>query len=365
MELSANSAAGSFLAFGQRLSKGVRSSLNALVDDLAGLSSKTQDWQVMIFIGADIEVYRRGKSAPERLAVLGKEFNEKTLAGLQRCLSASPHSRIGLRFSSDRAVTRLIALPASAQDVVSAIVRNKVESLAPWPLGEALWGFRRSQEPAQPGHINIEVGIIGRKQVEMPLRSLSKIGIDVTDLDIADSIEGSESIEIDFLREKNSDRVRKRLTLAMTWFAAAAAVCAGVGIYFAVSSLSDLDRIETRTAELQGMLRDQSASSGEGSKLSEAKKLIDRKQTEQPAMQIIESLTRLMPDDAWLETLDYEDHQLTVVGRGTSIPPIVEALEKSGVFANVNFASPTQRDAVAKVDSFSISASVLPSSATP
>src|SRR5258708_7791835 len=117
MELSANSAADSLLASGRRLSRGVRVSLNALVDDLAGLSSKTQDWQVMIFIGADIEVYRRGKSALERLAVLGKEFNEKTLAGLQHSLSASPRSRIGLRFSSDRAVTRLIALPASAQDV--------------------------------------------------------------------------------------------------------------------------------------------------------------------------------------------------------------------------------------------------------
>ena len=96
--------------------------------------------------------------------------------------------------------------------------------------------------------------------------------------------------------------------------------------------------------------------------MSEAKKLIQRKRTEQPAIEIIEALTRLVPNDAWLETLDYEGRQLTVVGHGASVPPIVEALEKSGVFSDVNFASPTQHDAVAKVDAFSISASVQPKS---
>jgi general secretion pathway protein L len=220
-----------------------------------------------------------------------------------------------------------------------------------------LWGYRRSDEPAQPGHLNFEVGIVGRKQVEGLRDLIAGIGLEIAQLDIGDSVEG-EGIEIDFLRDNKTDRIRKRIRSGMTWLSVAAAACAAVGIYVVASTMTELDQIETRTAELTGTLRDQSASSGEGTKFSEARKLIERKRTEQPAMQIIEALTRLLPDDAWLETLDYEDHLVTIVGRGASIPPIVEALEKSGVFSNVNFASPTQHDAVTKVDTFSISASV-------
>jgi general secretion pathway protein L len=361
MELRTNSATESVLGLGRRLSKSIRTPLNALIDDLANLSSKTQDWEVMIFVGADIEVYRRTKGAPERLTVVGTDLTDEALVDLEGHLPTALKKRVSLRFSSERAVIRLIALPSSAEDVVGAIVRNKVESLAPWPLTEALWGFRRSDEPAPPGHINIEVGIIGRKQVEILSAWLARIGIQINQLGIAGSVAGSDAIEIDFRRDNKREAIASRIRSGMALAALGAAVCAGIGTYVAVSSLSELNEIEAQTTDLTNALHDQSASSGQG-KLSEARKLIERKRTEQPAIGIIESLTRSIPNDAWLETLDYENHQLTVVGRGTSIPPIVEALEKSGVFSDVNFASPTQHDAVAKVDSFSISAAVQPQS---
>jgi general secretion pathway protein L len=363
LELMPNSATASILALGRRFLRFAQNSINALVDDLTGISAETHDWQVMIFVGHEIELLRRAKNGIERLGAFGTELSEGALARLQQRLSALPNKGVRLRFSSERAVMRLIALPASAQDVVGAIVRNKVESLAPWPLNEALWGFKRTEETAQPGQLGFKVGIIGRKQVEALINWLAAAGVKIAHLDIGD-VDRDGGIEIDFLRENKTERIRRRIAGTMKALAFATAACAVVGAYFVASSLSELDQIETRTAELTGALRDQSASSGEGSKFSEARKLIERKRTEQPAITIIESLTRLVPNDAWIETLDYEDHHLTIVGRGAAIPPIVEALERSGVFSDVNFASPTQHDAVAKVDTFSISAAVQPQRGT-
>src|SRR5437764_14754749 len=91
MDISANSATQSATALGRRLKRRVGQSVNALVDDLAGLATGSHDWQVMIFIGAEIEVWRRGKGGPERLAVLGAEFDDKAVSALERCLSKVPH----------------------------------------------------------------------------------------------------------------------------------------------------------------------------------------------------------------------------------------------------------------------------------
>src|SRR5436305_14309205 len=101
MELSANSATQSVVALGRRLNRRIRLSVSALVDDLAGLSAAGRDWQVMIFAGANIEVYRRGKNGPERLAAFGPEFDETTMANLRRCLSKVPHKSTALRFGSE------------------------------------------------------------------------------------------------------------------------------------------------------------------------------------------------------------------------------------------------------------------------
>jgi general secretion pathway protein L len=351
-------------ALGRQATRRLSGSVNALIDDLAGLSSHARDWQIMIFAGETIEVYRRGKGGLERIAALGADFDSRALKGLQSCLASVPHKKVALRFSPERAVTRTVALPVSAQDVIAAIVRNKVESLAPWPLSEALWGFKRLEDRAQAGQLNVEVGIIGRKSIEGLLAWLGKSGTEVRQIDIADSAQTEGGIDIDFMRENKTERIRRRFKVAMTALGLSTAACAGVGAYFLISAMNELEQIESRTSELTGALRDQSSDSAEGSKLSEGRKLVERKKTEQPAIQIVESLTRSIPNSAWIETLDYEDHQLTIVGRGTSIPPIVDALEKSGVFADVNFASPTQHDAVAKVDSFSSSASVPPTGVT-
>ncbi|SRR6266545_774410 len=97
MEVRTNSTTESLLSLGRRLNKSIKAPLDALIDDLAGLSSKSQDWEVMIFVGAGIEVYRRAKSAPERLAVLGTELTDEALGALRRCLSTTSHKKISLR----------------------------------------------------------------------------------------------------------------------------------------------------------------------------------------------------------------------------------------------------------------------------
>jgi len=208
--------------------------------------------------------------------------------------------------------------------------------------------------------VNVEVGIVGRKQVQTVLSWLKRIGVVVTDFDIAESVRGTDAIAIDFVRDNAVARVRRRLTRTVSWVGGAALLIAAVGLYGAISALMEQQTLADRTGELTAALRSDAELSGEAGKLGEARKLVDRKRLEKPAVEMIEALTRVVPNDAWLESLDYEDHQLTIVGRSVSVPPIVEALERSGVFTNVNFASPTQRDPVAKVDNFSISASVQP-----
>ena len=171
---------------GRRVVRRAKSYFDALVNDLAALSSGTYQWQLMMLVGSGIEIFRIGKGKTERLATLKERIDDKALADLKRRLAGISGQRMGLRFSPDRAVTRVISLPISARDVITEIVRNKVETLAPWPLTEALWGFRQVADHSGSDQIRVEVGIVGRHSVEELLGSLARIGIKIDHLDIGD-----------------------------------------------------------------------------------------------------------------------------------------------------------------------------------
>ena len=142
----------------------------------------------------------------------------------------------------------------------------------------------------------------------------------------------------------------------------ATAILTGLGIYLAASSFTELKSVEAQAARLSDALNN-SSDGGKATKLSEARKLVERKRADQPVITVLDALTRSIPDGAWLELIEYDDRQVTVLGRGTSVSPIVQALEESAVFSAVNITAATQRDPDANVDSFSISASVEPQSA--
>ena len=344
---------------GRRVVRCVKLYLDALVNDLAVLSSGSYQWQLMMIVGSGVEIYRIGKGKAERLATLNERFDDKALTDLKRRLTGIAGQRMGLRFSPDRAVTRVISLPTSARDVTTEIVRNKVETLAPWPLTEALWGFRQVADHSGSDQIRLEVGIVGRHTVEELLRSLAKIGIKIDHLDIGDSTSAEDSIELDFRSERRTERIGKAVRAVMLSMGLATAIFAGLGGYLAASSFTELKSVEAQAARLSDALSN-SSDAGKATKVSEARKLIERKRAEQPVITVLDALTRSIPDAAWLESIEYDDRQVTVLGRGTSIPPIVQALEGSAVFSSVNIAAATQRDPDANVDTFSISASVEP-----
>ena len=65
-----------------------------------------------------------------------------------------------------------------------------------------------------------------------------------------------------------------------------------------------------------------------------------------------------MPDGTWLDSVNYAGDHLTINGRGVEIPRVIEILEKSDTFADVNFSAATQRDANLNADIFAISAAI-------
>lgn len=339
--------------------------LRALASDLAALPSPDYGWQAMVFLGEHaLELHARHKGALRLLAVLAPAIDAETAQDIKRRFARLPAKRLVLRLGPGRAIRQSLALPASAEDVLATIMRNKVESLAPWPAGEALWGFRKRDEEAS-GKITLDIAIAGRRAIETILSCLAAAGIAVGHVDAAETPLAMDGIAIGFRGAEASQRTLRRLKYGI-FASIALAGCAGlVGAYLMLADLSEMDGIERRTAALTEQVQARGREDGASGRRTEALALMDRKRAEAPFVNVLNTLTVSMPDDIWLETLDYADRRMTFTGRGQPTPSVIDALEKSPLFANVDFAAATQRSAAGEVDSFSISAAIEPAGGQP
>jgi general secretion pathway protein L len=358
MEQYSNSATRQLVSFGGGLGRRIKASVLALADDLAGRAREPSGATTMIVASdAGTEVHVGGRRGTRRLAARVGSTPEEIAAGLKRTLRRRARRDVLLRIGEGRAVVKPIELPAAALEVLPAVVRNKVEGLAPWPLPEVLWGYRLLDRP-KAGRIDVEVGVVSRKTADTLLAAVRAANVKVAYVDIAASSQAADGIAVDFLGEGRVKRARRMLGAVMSAAGLAALGVSAYGLNLAVGAQLELAQVERRGGELRQLLLGRAADGQGGGRLAAANQLYERKRDSLPAVKVLNSLSRLVPDGTWLSGIDYTGGTVTITGKGTEIGRVIESLETSEVFSGVNFASATQRDASLNADIFSISAAL-------
>ncbi|MBW1973308.1 MAG: PilN domain-containing protein [Deltaproteobacteria bacterium] len=71
-------------------------------------------------------------------------------------------------------------------------------------------------------------------------------------------------------------------------------------------------------------------------------------------LNILKELTVLIPETAYIESLDFNKNQITISGRADSAADLISILEKSPLFKNVKFTSSIIRGRGDSKERFSI-----------
>ena len=89
-----------------------------------------------------------------------------------------------------------------------------------------------------------------------------------------------------------------------------------------------------------------------------------RKQGQQPAVALLEDLSRLLPDTTWVQQLDVKTNQksreIQIAGETGSSSQLIEVLEQSGSLANAGFKSPLTKGVTPNTERFLLSAEIKP-----
>jgi general secretion pathway protein L len=341
------------------LLRAIADSINAFISDLAAdrkFHSRSRATILVKGQGAEIHDHRKN-------TVSSYDGDPDGLAHFLRAnLSRTARHNVTLRFSGENAILKSVRLPASAQDVLPAILRNKVESLAPWPLHESLWGYQLADEIV-PGEIAVDVGIVSRKTALETIKLLHHGSAEVQRMEIAPRASGSPII-LDFGKETREKKLRSIVTSAMASVALCAVALGAFGTYLAYSNDTENRDLQLELNRAKRALQGESASPG-NVHLATANAIFEEKRDTPSFVLLLNELTKAVPDGIWLENINYENGKFLITGRGANPDKLVQSLEVSPFFAKTSYASAIQRDAEKGVDVFTIAMDVETREAKP
>lgn len=98
--------------------------------------------------------------------------------------------------------------------------------------------------------------------------------------------------------------------------------------------------------------------------LSRSRFLIDRQSNRIAAIDIVDELTRILPDDTWLNRLVIRDDKIEIQGESNTATAIIQLVENSAYFRDAQFRSPVTRNNATDKDKFNVSAEIIRGGAT-
>jgi general secretion pathway protein L len=265
--------------------------------------------------------------------------------------------RVVLAVPDNAGLQREAELPIAAEAHLAAVCANELERWTPWRPDQAVFSVKVLERSEAEGKILIELVAVPRFVFARSAEMLKDGGLFLVGLLRERADGGPQFIEV----ERESETSRKFLRrVRVSGVAAACAIVLLVAGVFGYK-LFAINRLERELTEIAGDVEQAQTLSESAKQLNYKVRYADEVKIGRASpVMVLNDLSDLLPDDAWLEAMSMEGDKLTLQGRARDALSLLPLLNSSGRFQDVKFESEVARDAEAGLDSFNISATALP-----
>ena len=139
----------------------------------------------------------------------------------------------------------------------------------------------------------------------------------------------------------------------------------GVGLLLLIGAVSlPLLNKRQQIEALEPLLETASAKAEEARRLrkevdqltANSRFLTDKKRSSRPVLELLDELTRILPDDTWITRLDIKGSELEIQGQSASAAALIPLIESSSILQNPRFRSPVTQIPRSDVERFHLSA---------
>jgi general secretion pathway protein L len=317
------------------------------------------DYLVLSREGDGLRVSHQGPDGVRELARFGVDDLGNGLR--ERILEQQPKledARVALRLGPGQALHKAIKLPQAAEENLAQVLAFEMDRLTPFKADQVYYAHRVRSRLSATRHILVDLILTPKAKLDGLLEELAAAGFRPQVVDMAGELPlGAVNLLPAQLRPPRN-RWLKLLQIGL------GIAVLGLGLGLAVLPILS-KKAETETLEEQVRKATKQAKEVETLRQDtetlehQTHFLREKKRTEPVLVDMLEELTRVMPDNTWLNGLQYKDRRIVMQGQSPSASSLIELIEGSRYFKNTSFVSPVTKDTASGLERFQIASDVI------
>lgn len=258
---------------------------------------------------------------------------------------------------ADKVLTRSLTLPLAAEENLREVLSFEMDRQTPFTAEQVYYDFSVVARSAAERTLTVDLMLVTRRMLDELLDRLDHRGLHPDRVTINCGERGGFAA-INLLPA--GKRQRKAVTPQLVNLALGALA---VLLLISAASLPLLDKRQKIKA-LEPLLETAGANAKEALRLrkevdqltANSRFLTDKKQSSRPVLEIMDELTRILPDDTWITRLDIKGSELEIQGQSASAAALIPLIESSSILQNPRFRSPVTQIPRSDVERFHLSA---------
>ena len=265
---------------------------------------------------------------------------------------------IRLRLPADEALRKSIGLPIAAEEDLRQVLAFEMDRQTPFTAEQVYFDFSIRGRDAEAGRMDVELVAVPRRVVDQAVARAAAWGATPNIVDIGGG-DSDDDWSLNLLPERELQRNGRgdRLTAALAVIAALLLLAV---VYVPLEQQSAA--LAYQRAALDKVKEDAEAAIRLRQDIerlfAESDFLAKHKRESVKAVFILEEMTRILPDDTWLQRFQINDHEVRISGFSPSASKLVGLIEKSAFFERARFRSPVTQDQRTGMERFNLTADI-------
>ncbi|MGY6555626.1 MAG: PilN domain-containing protein [Wenzhouxiangella sp.] len=327
--------------------------------------------RLWLLAGSDdlgLSVWRSGAQT-EGLDTLGASedlaaLRQRWQAHLASFVDGPPE--VCLLLPSELVLEAPVELPLAVESNLTQAVAYQLDQLTPFRTDQVWHDFRVKTRDLQNARLKLDLRLVPKARLEALFERLEAIGIRPHVVDVAPAElqpeSGLDGGGFNLLpAERRQVYINRRARL--NW-GLGVGVIAALALAMFLSLQARSSGVEQLRAEVDG-LRNQAESvlalQRELEDALDAANFLAEHRREQPViMHVLDELTRVLPNDMWLQSVNIREHELILQGQGNGSQRLIELVNGSSLFSEAAFRGSVNIDPNSGQERFNASATITP-----
>jgi general secretion pathway protein L len=279
----------------------------------------------------------------------------QALSKLADMAEAGTATAAGIRLPLSQCFVRRTELPAAARGDVRQILNFDLERATPFRLKDVYTAHVEEGEAGGKGKLRVSQMVAKREAIDPLVADVEASGLEVAFVDCWQD-QPSAGLGVDFLEQSAPEAAAQGLVTPLRALAGLALVLAVSAVAITLSKReSALEDVQARAAKMRaqaatvrGVLERSDAA------VADLARLQQMKLKQIPAIEVLEEITRVLPDSVWLTDLRMEGDTLDISGLAKSGAALLSLFERSAIFADAALTAPLTLDQREDKERFSL-----------